>query len=625
MIRMSFSLLALLLAQAPARLPETVVVETRQASDLAEASPSVSRIDGAGAVEAGYTTLGGLLSSAPGVYATEQSGEGSQASVFIRGMNSTHTAILLDGRRLPQGFSGTYELGRYRVYGLSSIELLRGPASSAYGANAIGGVVDMRLPDPLRSPRAGSALVEGGSYGRAAAAVSVTSNDAASGREAVRGISVTATTTRDDGWRDNGARDATTALLSAGWRIAPGMVADIVGSVDRGHAGLPGPGPGASGDPNDWQRDGGWLLSPGVRFDNGTVRGAAFWSRGGSSVTSLIDTTGPFAFTSHQRYLLERDELTAYADWTVRPGLSFGAGVTYERNDFDQRMLSPGGVDWRDVQESFGGWVRTDWRLSETDRIRATVRQDSFTEYDGRTSGELAWSHRLSKELVLHAKAGTSYRTPSGNDLAYGTAGGLPLRPESSAGYEVGLRHEDLLPGALSWTFTLFRNDVEDLIDFDPANFYLAYNIAEARTQGAELWLETRPAKGVRLFGSATLLSTEVLSPLGYLGTAAQGEQLLRRPDFALSLGAEFIPVEDWIFGLAVTHLRGREDFDFAAFSRVDLPNATYARLWIRRTIGEHTEVSLRVENLTGEDAPPAALGFGPQPRSAYLGVTRRF
>jgi len=619
------SALAFILAQAPARLPETVVVETRQTVELAEVSPSVSRIDGAAAVEAGYTTLGGLLASAPGVCATEQSGEGSQASLFIRGMNSTHTAILLDGRRLPQGFSGSYELGRYRVYGLSSIELLRGPASVAYGANAIGGVVDMRLPDPLRSPSGGSALLEGGSYGRAAAAVSMTSNDAASGREAARGLAVTATATRDDGWRVNGARDAATALLSAGWRIAPGVVADLVGSVDRGHAGLPGPGPGASGDPNDWQRDGGWLLSPGVRFDNGTVRGAAFWSRAGSSVTSFIDATAPFAFTSHQRYLLERDELTAYADWAVRPDLSFGAGVTYERNDYDQRMLSPGGVDWRDVQESFGGWLRADWRPSSADRIRATVRQDAFTEYDGRTSGELAWSHRLSKELVLHAKAGTSYRTPSGNDLAYGTAGGLPLRPESSVGYEIGLRHEDLLPGALSWTFTLFRNDVEDLIDFDPANFYLAYNIAEARTQGAEFWLETRPAKGVRLFGSATLLSTEVLSPLGYLGTAAQGEQLLRRPDFALSLGVEFIPREDWVFGLAVTHLRGREDFDFAAFSRVDLPDATYARLWIRRSIGEHTEVSLRVENLTGEDAPPAALGFGPQPRSAYLGVTRRF
>lgn len=624
-MRMISTCLAVLLAQAPARLPETVVVETRQAADIAEASPSVSRIDGAAAVEAGYTTLGGLLSSAPGVYATEQSGEGSQASLFIRGMNSTHTAILLDGRRLSQGFSGSYELGRYRVYGLSSVELLRGPASSAYGANAIGGVVDMRLPDPLVSPRGGSALVEGGSYGRAAAAVGVTANDAASGREATRGLSVTATTTRDDGWRDNGARDATTALLSAGWKLAPGVVADLVGSADRGHAGLPGSAPGSSGDPNDWQRDGGWLISPGIRFDDGTVRGAAFWSHAGSSVTSFIDATGPFAFTSYQRYILERDELTAYADWTVRPDLSLGAGLTYERNDFDQRMLAPGGVDWRDVQESFGGWLRTDWRLSAADRIRATVRQDAFTEYDGRTSGELTWSHRLTKELVLHAKAGTSYRTPSGNDLAYGTAGGLPLRPESSVGYEVGLRHEDLLPGALSWTFTLFRNDVEDLIDFDPANFYLAYNIAEARAQGAELWLETRPAKGVRLFGSATLLSTEVLSALGYLGTAAQGEQLLRRPDFALSLGGEFIPREDWIFGVAVTHFSGREDFDFSAYSRVDLPDATYARLWIRRSIGERTEVSLRVENLAGEDAPPAAFGFGPQPRSAYLGVTRRF
>jgi hypothetical protein len=48
-------------------------------------------------------------------------------------------------------------------------------------------------------------------------------------------------------------------------------------------------------------------------------------------------------------------------------------------------------------------------------------------------------------------------------------------------------------------------------------------------------------------------------------------------------------------------------------------------RLWIRRSIGDKTDISLRVENLTGEDAPPAAFGFGPQPRSAYLGVTRRF
>ena len=152
------STLAIFLAQAPTRLPETVVIETRQAAPLADASPSVSRLDVTAATESGQTTLAGLLGGAPGVYATEQSGEGSVGSLFLRGTNSTQTAVLLDGRRLPQGFSNSYEIGRYRIFGLSSVEILRGPSSSLYGANALGGVIDLRQQSPLTA-KAGSTLV----------------------------------------------------------------------------------------------------------------------------------------------------------------------------------------------------------------------------------------------------------------------------------------------------------------------------------------------------------------------------------------------------------------------------------------------------------------------------------
>ncbi|NBV53863.1 MAG: hypothetical protein EBR83_10170, partial [Verrucomicrobia bacterium] len=78
------SFLAIFLAQAPTRLPETVVIETRQATPLAEASPSVSRLDVTSASESGLTTLTSLLGGAPGVYASEQSGEGSVGSLFLR-------------------------------------------------------------------------------------------------------------------------------------------------------------------------------------------------------------------------------------------------------------------------------------------------------------------------------------------------------------------------------------------------------------------------------------------------------------------------------------------------------------------------------------------------------------
>ncbi|MCX8488418.1 MAG: TonB-dependent receptor plug domain-containing protein, partial [Opitutales bacterium] len=257
---------AVFLAQAPTRLPETVVIETRQAAPLADASPSVSRLDVTAATESGQTTLTSLLGGAPGVYATEQSGEGSVGSLFLRGTNSTQTAVLLDGRRLPQGFSNSYEIGRYRIFGLSSVEILRGPSSSLYGANALGGIIDLRQQSPL-SAKAGSTLVaEGGSYGRGSLGFAFLTNNAVGTQAATHGTAISLSASHDDGWRPNGDRDALSAYLKHEWRLSPNLVFDLVGSADHGKSGLPGQDIGGSSSLTDWERDSGWLLSPGLRF-----------------------------------------------------------------------------------------------------------------------------------------------------------------------------------------------------------------------------------------------------------------------------------------------------------------------------------------------------------------------
>ena len=254
----------------------------------------------------------------------------------------------------------------------------------------------------------------------------------------------------------------------------------------------------------------------------------------------------------------------------------------------------------------------------------ATLGTTSLTDFTGRTTGEVSYSHRFTKELLAHAKVGTAYRAPAANDLAYGTHLNLPLRPESNTGTEIGLRHENAVPGALSWTLVAFRYELTDLIDFNPSSFQ-TYNIAKARTQGVEAGIETRPAKGLRVFGATTWLDSEVRSADYYFSTGMAGDKLLRRPTLTLTLGVEVIPNDDWTFGLSAAHLRGREDYDWNSGSRVSLPNATFVRVWLRRILSDKTELSLRIENLFGEDAPPAALGFDAQPRSAYVGLTRRF
>ncbi len=611
------SLFAIFLAQAPTRLPDTVVIETRQASPLADASPSVSRLDVTAATESGQTTLAGLLGGAPGVFATEQSGEGSVGSLFLRGTNSTQTAVLLDGRRLPQGFSNSYEIGRYRIFGLSSVEILRGPSSSLYGANALGGVIDLRQQSPL-SAKAGSTLVaEGGSYGRGSLGFAFLSNNAVGTQAATNGTSVSLSASHDDGWRPNGDRDALSAYLKHEWRLSPNLVFDLVGSADHGKAGLPGQDIGGAGSLTDWERDSGWLLSPGLRFQDADTDVTVFWSRAGSAISSV---TAPYA----NRYLLDRDEVTAFVDRKVRPDLTLGLGVSYERSSFEQFDVAANSLTWADTHEGLGVWTRADWQVTVADRLRASLRDDRFTDFAGKTTGEVSYSHRFTKELLAHAKIGTAYRAPAANDLAYGTHLGLPLRPESNTGTEIGLRHENAVPGALSWTLVAFRNELTDLIDYNPSS-YQTYNIAKARTQGVEAGIETRPAKGLRLFGATTWLDSEIQSTDYYLGTGLTGDKLLRRPSLTLTVGLEVIPNDDWTFGVSAAHLRGREDYDWNSGSRVSLPNATFVRVWIRRTLSDSTEISLRIENLFGEDAPPAAFGFGAQPRSAYVGVTRKF
>jgi len=611
------SILAIFLAQAPTRLPETVVIETRQAIPLADASPSVSRLDVTAATESGQTTLAGLLGGAPGVYATEQSGEGSVGSLFLRGTNSTQTAVLLDGRRLPQGFSNSYEIGRYRIFGLSSVEILRGPSSSLYGANALGGVIDLRQQSPLTAKPGSTLVAEGGSYGRGSSGLGFLSNNAVGAQAATNGTAISLSASHDDGWRPNGDRDALSTYLKHEWRLSPNLVFDLVGSADHGKAGLPGQNVGGSGSLTDWERDSGWLLSPGLRFQDATTEATVFWSRAGSAISSV---TAPYA----NRYLLDRDEVTAFVDHKVRADLTLGLGLSYERTSFEQFDTAANSLTWADTHESLGVWTRADWQVSSADRIRASVRADRFTDFAGKTTGEVSYSHRFTKELLAHAKIGTAYRAPAANDLAYGTHLGLPLRPESNTGTEIGLRHASTVPGALSWTLVAFRNELTDLIDYNPSS-YQTYNIAKARTQGVEAGIETRPAKGLRLFGATTWLDTEIQSTDYYLGTGLAGDKLLRRPTLTLTLGLEVIPNDDWTFGISAAHLRGRVDFDWNSFSRVSLPDATFVRIWIRRILADGTEISLRIENLFGEDAPPAAFGFGAQPRSAYVGLTRKF
>ena len=589
--------------QEVVELPETIVVETRRPTLLSEASPSVTKFSPQNSSLSQFGTLSNVLSATPGVYASEQSGIGSSTSVFFRGTNSAHTAFLLDGRRLSEGFSGNYEIGRYRTYGLSSVEILRGPSSSLYGANALGGVIDCRLPQPLTESSNIHSTLEIGSYGYASLGISATNNNAQGTEPATQGNTVTFTTSHDKGWRDNSTRDASNLLFKSVWKISDKMNFDILGSADTSRARLPGTD--VAPTPNDWQNDHGWLISPGIFFHDESTQAAAFWSHNESSTRS-------YTFATDYSYKIKRDELTAYVDQKVDSQLNLGLGVSYENNHFTQIESTP--KTWIDTMESLGLWTRADWKINPDNQLKATLREDAFSDFQKHFSWDIYYRHSLDKELSAHAKLATAYHTPSANDLAGGTVGGAALRPETNYGKELGLRYEN--GKDLSWTLVIFENHLTDLISFDYVYPYPAYNINEARSRGVEFGIQSQITSTLKLFGTATYLNTKDF---------ATNDSLIRRPDLIFTLGAEINPTTAWTYGLSVNHIAKRIDYDPISYAVVKSPNGTYWRTWLVYHYKNSQELSLHVENLFNETAPPASLGFPAQPRSFYLSFSVKY
>jgi len=589
--------------QEVVELPETIVVETRRPTLLSEASPSVTKFNPQDSSLSQFGTLSNILSATPGVYASEQSGIGSSTSVFFRGTNSAHTAFLLDGRRLSEGFSGNYEIGRYRTYGLSSVEILRGPASSLYGANALGGVIDCRLPQPLTESNSIHSTLEIGSYDYASLGITVTNNNAQGAEPATQGNTITFTTSHNQGWRDNSSRDASNLLFKSVWKISDKINFDILGSADTSRARLPGTD--VAPTPNDWQNDHGWLISPGIFFRDENTQAAAFWSHNETSTKS-------YTLATDYSYKVKRDELTAYLDRKIDAQLNLGLGVSYENNHFDQVESTP--KTWVDTMESLGVWTRADWKINSNNQLKVTLREDTFSDFQNHFSWDINYRHSLNKELSTHAKLATAYHTPSANDLAGGTVGGAALRPEKNYGKELGLRYEN--GKDLSWTLVLFENYLTDLISFDYVYPYPAYNINEARSRGVEFGVQSQITSTLKLFGTGTYLNTKDF---------ATQDSLIRRPDLIFTLGAEMNPTTAWTYGLSVNHIAKRIDYDPSSYAVVKSPNGTYWRTWLVYHYKTSQELSLRIENLFNETAPPASLGFPAQPRSFYLSFSVKY
>jgi vitamin B12 transporter len=555
-------------AGSPALEP-VIVTATRTETAAKDVLASVDVIGGYALLRQPAADLGDALRFVPGVEVTRLGGPGQQTSLFLRGTESNHVLVLMDGLRINPGTIGTAAIQNIAPEFVERVEVVKGPRSTLYGSDAIGGVVNVIT----RQAKDGVRVQAGyGSFDTQNASLSA-------------------------GFRGERAG----AQFAAAWEDSAGFPTRAGDTTDRGYENT--------------------SFTAAAHAEAGAARlGLNAWYASGTSQysdffitpvdqdfeNSAIAVSAAFAPTAawssrlmlgHAVDNLEQNQSADFLD-TQRDTVDW-------QNDFalSERNTLTAGLLWQDEEAdalSFGAPYGGDASATQAyvqDQARfGAVRAVAGLAYTDHETfgGHVTWNAELGIEAGLDgmiiASAGTGFRAPDATDL-YGFGGNPDLDPEESTSYELGYRQAIGERQAVS--VTAFRNDIDDLIDFfviDPDTFEgQNRNVDKARIDGVEAAWRYDDADW----------SASVAATWQDPRDRTTDERLLRRAreNYTAAVARHFGPHE-----VAVDVLYAGERHDAGFPSPVVMPAYWLANLSARVALGERFTLLLRAENLFDED-----------------------
>ncbi len=536
-----------------------------------------------------------LLRGVPGLDVVNNGGPGKSTSVFLRGTESDHVLVLIDGVKVGSATLGTTPFEDIPVAQIERIEIVRGPRSSLYGSEAIGGVIQIFTRKgggalrpwfsigggSHRTYRASAGLSGGGERGwfsLGASGIDTQGFNACDGNLAAGCFTVEPDR---DGYRNR------SVSLRAGYRFDEGLAVDLHALRASGKNEFDG---GFVNESESLQQVIGGTLryAPRDAWDL-TLTAGRSWSKSDNFKDGVFQT----------RFDTVRDTLSLQNDIALAEEHLLTLGVDYRKDRVDS-TTAYAVTSRRDTGlfAQYQGWFGAhDLQLS--------LRRDDDQQFGRHTTGSLAWGHALGDDLRLTAAYGTAFKAPTFNELYYPFGFGNPnLRPERSRSLEIGLRGR---PDWGRWSLNAYETRIHDLIAYD-ASIFSSNNIDRARIRGLEATL------GTRLGGWDLNASLTLLDPRNEGGGANDGNVLPRRARQSLRLDA------DRDFGRyrlgATLVAAGRRYDDLANTRELD----AYATLDLRAeyALAKDWRLQGRIENLFDTDYQTAA--FYNQPgRGLYL------
>jgi vitamin B12 transporter len=564
-------LLACAVSQAAAQVPpvseDVVVTATAAPEEIRDVGSAVTVVTREEIERNGWRTVQDALRSVPGVDVARSGGPGAQTSVFLRGANSTHTLVLVDGVRVNSPFFPGYDFSLLSTENVERIEVVRGPFSALYGSESIGGVVQI-----FTRPAGGK--LSGRIFGEAGNADQRELGAFATAGSATLGIAATARDRREDGDRTNDDWRERSGSLRFEGRFGDARVA-LEGSIADGDLGLPGPVGGETPHNRYSPREERIILPATFRPAAGHSASVTLgWVRSRPSFDSPFFQSRTDARTLEARaadtFTVGTQRVTAFGEWQrwkVDDSSNFGVNLDGE----DATIWSVGGEDTIELPS---GWV-----------VTAGLRYDDHSRFGDVWSprGTVAWRAGRWK---ARASGGTGFRAPSVGELFYPFSGNPDLAPERSTSWDAGVEYEVTRGRASA---SLFWNEYRDLIVFDFAAG-LNFNVGRARSRGVEVSWRQEIAAPVTLEAGYTYLDTE---------DRDTGLDLLRRPRHSGFLGATLTPSRGLEISPRAVFVGRRADVEALSTTvRIEAPSYVRFDLFARYRVGSFAPF-VRAQNLT--------------------------
>lgn len=542
-------------------------------------------------------TLPDVLQSVPGLNIVQTGGPGGTSTVFMRGTNSNHTKVFIDGIDVgdPSTPSGAFDFAHLTTADIDRIEVLRGPQSGLHGADAVGGVINI-ITKTGKGPAIFSGAAEVGSFStfNQDASVSGSKNRFNYSFSATHLHSEQTPVTPDSVLpagqkRVNDGYDNKTYATKLGGQVSDnldlGFIARYIDSElkftgDDSNTSIPQP-----GRTNSTTQQ---------LFTRGTAHTQSF---GG-----LLDQTLGFAYTDYTRRDLSPGSSPTHnsgdrvkEDWQGNVPLGenniFVSGLEHQREELTGSHSAH--------TDTTGGFVEIQSRYDNRYFNTINLRHDDNSSFGGHTTYRVAPSMLMAESQTrLKGSVGTAYKAPSLQQLfvdfpSFGFSANPNLQPEKSVGYDAGFE-QTVWDKTVKFGSTYFHNDITNLIASNDAGT-TNINIGKAETYGFESFVDYKASSTVTVRGDHTYTMAN---------NVIKDQELSRRPKHKasltttwqattpLSLSATVLYVGPWIDGnrdfsisrmktesYKLVNLAGTYDLGggVAAFARIDnLLNTQY-------------------------------------------------